>query len=505
MEVRVKWKDLKRETLAPSGVKLSYLITKENIDFPFPCGGEGVCGRCRVRFLENPPPATSVEERLLTPQELASGVRLACQAVVYHDTVVELMGADMALPQDFLLDVVDLIPRGEPPRRGKRAAALDLGTTTLALSLLDLEGPSRLATQIMSNPQRVWGGEVVSRIKAAQEGRGKDMARVVWDLLLPHLEGTSYLVVAGNAAMETILAGLSVDSLARYPFQAAFTGGQWREEPFPHYLMPLVGRFLGGDTAALLLVLDLIEAKRPALVMDLGTNAEVLLLTKKGIKAASAPAGPAFEGMGVSCGVGLVPGAITGVEKGKHGLVFHTLEGGFPIGFCGSGLLAVLAFLLREGVVDATGKIREAQELSPFWRDMRTFQGLSLGQGIILTQEDIRKVQLAKGAVTSAWRTLLDLEGRRDEPEVLYLAGAFGSALALEDLRTLGLVPQGVREVVYLGNASLVGAEAVALSQMCLERVEGLAREVEVVDLASQKGYQDIYMESLFLGEPDDS
>jgi uncharacterized 2Fe-2S/4Fe-4S cluster protein (DUF4445 family) len=232
----------------------------------------------------------------------------------------------------------------------------------------------------------------------------------------------------------------------------------------------------------------------------LGTNAEVLLLTQKGVKAASAPAGPALEGVGISSGVGLTSGGVVKVEKQGERLVFHTLGGAPPRGFCGSGLLSLMALLLREGVLDVTGRIREKGELSPFWREMRGPLGLVMEGGLTLTQEDVRKVQLAKGAVASAWRTLLSREKGEGGPGILYLAGAFGTALALEDLKILGLVPPGIERAIALGNASLVGAEAVALSEECLTRAEELVGEVEVVDLVSQEGYQDIYMASLSFG-----
>ena len=186
------------------------------------------------------------------------------------------------------------------------------------------------------------------------------------------------------------------------------------------------------------------------------------------------------------------------LEGGR--LVYQTLDGAPPRGFCGSGLLSLVALLLREGVLEATGRLKERDELPPFWREKRDSRGLVLENGLTLTQEDVRKIQLAKGAVASAWQTLMG--GRRgEEPSILYLAGAFGSALALEDLKILGMVPPGIERVVSLGNASLVGAEAVALSGECMARVEELVRGVEVVDLASQEGYQEIYMASLTFGE----
>ena len=497
MEIRVRWRGLDRETLTSPGVRLSYLLTKENIDFPFPCGGEGLCGRCKVKFLKNPPPPTPAERRLLSPFELGEGVRLACCAVVEKSTEVELLGERTVVPDDFLLDLASLVSPGHPPREGVCCCALDLGTTTLALSRLDVCQGARISVEVMANPQRVWGSDVVSRMGASLEGKEEDMVRVLWDLLLPKLEGTSYLVVAGNAVMETILAGYPVDSLARYPFESSFPGGEWKEEPVPHYFMPLVGKFLGGDAAALLLVLDLMGADRPALALDLGTNAEVLLLTHRGVRAASAPAGPAFEGVGITSGIGLSPGAVTRVEKGNGTLVFHTLNGGSPRGFCGSGLLSLVALLLREGVLEPTGRIKEREELSPFWREMRNEEGLILEGGLTLTQEDVRKVQLAKAAVASAWRVLLSMEEVLEGELTLYMAGTFGSSLPLEDLVILGLVPSQVKGLVPLGNVSLLGAEVVALSRSCLERVEELVGDVEVMDLAIWDGYQETYLESL--------
>ncbi|RLD96480.1 MAG: hypothetical protein DRI93_00810 [Aquificota bacterium] len=156
-----------------------------------------------------------------------------------------------------------------------------------------------------------------------------------------------------------------------------------------------------------------------------------------------------------------------------------------------------MALLLSEGVLEPTGRIKERGELSPFWREMRNEEGLILEGGLTLTQEDVRKVQLAKAAVASAWRVLLSMEEVLEGELTLYMAGAFGSSLPLEDLVILGLVPSQVKGLVPLGNVSLLGAEVVALSRSCLKRVEKLVGDVEVMDLALWDGYQETYLESL--------
>jgi len=497
MNIRVIWEGLDRETLAYPGVRLSYLLIKEGIDFPLPCGGEGVCGRCRVRFLENPPVPSEAEKRLLSPEDIQEGVRLACCAVVTQDTRVELLYGAYVMPQETLIPLKRLTFSGSPPRSGSKALALDLGTTTLVLSRLDLSGGEREEVLALPNPQSSWGGDVVSRMKAAMEGKRENMIRALWRSILPQTQGASYMVVSGNSVMETLLAGYPLDSLARYPFRAPFTGGEWREEPLPYYLMPLVGRFLGGDIASLILVLDLMGAGEKGVALDLGTNAEVVVWSHRGMWAASAPAGPAFEGMGVSSGVGLSLGAVVRVEREKGELYFKTIDGESPKGFCGSGLVSLMALLLGEGVIDPSGRMEERGELPFFWRVRRDDEGLTLGPGLSFTQEDVRKLQLAKGAVTSALMVLLPLAGLEKEGFPLYLAGAFGTSLEPRDLVTLGLIPQGVGEVVRLGNASLVGAEAGALSEECLRRGGELVSRVEVVDLVNQDNYQEVYLDSL--------
>ncbi len=495
MAIRVVWEGLGRGTVTHPGVKLSFLLMQEGIDFPLPCGGEGICGRCRVRFLEHPPPPSETERRILSPKELREGVRLACCAVVTQDTRVELLDSSCPLPREALSPLSELLPPDLPPREGEAALALDLGTTTLVLSRLGIKERRREKATALLNPQLSWGGDLISRIRAAIEGSSEAMAKAIWRLLSAQIRGVSYAVISGNSVMEAILAGFPLDSLARYPFVAPFKGGVWRDEPIPCYYMPVVGHFLGGDTASLLLVLDLIGVPETGVAMDLGTNAEVVAWSPKGVWATSAPAGPAFEGMGISSGVGLSSGGVAQVKKEGDTLLFRTLNGVHPRGFCGSGLISLLALLLREEVVEPSGRIKGKDELSRFWRERRDERGLCL-EGLTLTQEDVRKIQLAKGAITSALRVLLPLAGIKGKFP-LYLAGAFGSSLSVDDLVGIGVVPRCVSAVVSLGDTSLMGAEAVALSTRCLHKVEELASKVKVVDLVNRDDYQDIYLGGL--------
>ena len=497
MVIKVKWGISEREISTPPGVKLTYLLMRESINFPLPCGGEGICGQCKVRFHEAPPPPTDAEKRILSAHEIELGIRLACQALVTEETVIELMENlpwSVSSPTMQEEQFHSLI-KGGPPKPGAKVGAVDLGTTTIALSILDTESRKRKSLNIFPNPQVSWGSDVVSRIKASMDGWGEDMAKAVWNTLIPHLNEASHTVVSGNSVMESILGSHPLDSLSRYPFDPPFHAGEWREEPVVHYLMPLVGKFMGGDASSLLLVMDLLEPDTPAVALDLGTNAELIYWTGDKIWGASAPAGPAFEGVGISSGSVFAPGAVVKVEKRGENLSYKTIESEPARGFCGSGLISLMALLLAEGVIDSTGRIKPADELPSFWRERRNKEGLLLDEGLTLTQEDVRKIQLAKGAVASTLSLLLSKGD--DKRFTLYLSGAFGSSLNPRDLSVLGIVPKHADNVVILGNTSLLGAEAVALSKDCLERAQKLARRVELLEPADDPMYQEIYMNSL--------
>jgi uncharacterized 2Fe-2S/4Fe-4S cluster protein (DUF4445 family) len=501
MIIKVKWRSSEREVSTPPGVKLSYLLMKENIHFPLPCGGEGICGQCKVKFHKAPPPPTAVEQRILSVHEISQGIRLACRVLITEETVIELLEnpawsvSNPSIQWQYLHPLV----KGDPPKPGTKVGAIDLGTTTMALSILDTKERKRESLKILPNPQSLWGSDVVSRIKAGMENWEDKMAQAVWDTVTPHLNKVAFTIISGNSVMESIMAGYPLDSLSRYPFEPPFFEGEWRQNPIPHYLMPLVGKFMGGDASSLLLTLDLIGPNIPAVALDLGTNAEVIHWTRDGVWAASAPAGPAFEGVGISSGSGFSPGAVVRVERKENNLTYETVKGESAKGFCGSGLISLIALLLVEGVIDSTGRIKPPEELPHFWKRKRYEKGLLLDHRLTLTQEDVRKIQLAKGAVASIL-TLLLSKGN-DTPFSLYLAGAFGSSLNPKDLTTLGIVPENTKNVIILGNTSLLGAEAVALSKDCLERVETLARRVTLLEPVDDPMYQKIYMDSLTFPE----
>jgi len=492
------------EFSVPKGTRLKYLIIKEKIDFFFPCAGEGICGRCKVKFLKGAPAPTSYEKRLLSPDEIDKGVRLACCATLYDDAQIEPLYEEYPYFKQTLLPLSIFPIKGDPLKDKDKAFALDLGTTTLSMSLLDISKKVRISLSEEINPNIQWGEDVISRVKAAIDGKEEELKSALLKKIISMakelgLNNDFFFVASGNPVVSSILAGYPLDSLSKYPFEPAKKAGEWIEidDLGPVYFMPFIGGFLGGDAASFILVLKLIKAKSLFFAVDLGTNAEVFLFTKDKIWAASAPAGSALEGVGISCGIGVKRGAILDVKRKDQKIEIKT-QNGKAKGFCGSGLLSFVALLLNEGVIDPTGRIKPPDELGNYWRDKIRDNKVFLTSDIFVSQDDIRKIQLAKAAIQAAMYILAKkAKVSLSFIKSMYMAGRFGGYLSLDVLKTLNIAPAGIEKLSYLGNTSLLGAELVALSVENKGVLEELIHEVKVVQMIEDDEFQDIYIQKL--------
>jgi uncharacterized 2Fe-2S/4Fe-4S cluster protein (DUF4445 family) len=406
-------------------------------------------------------------------------------------------------------ELIDVIPVAKKP--GVCGLAVDLGTTTVAVELVDLESGLVLGRASGLNHQVSYGADVVSRISFAFQDRRKlrRLQRAAADVIAglareaAALSGTAMdrvydVTVAGNTAMNHFLCGVPTDSLAALPFEAAFTA----RPAFPAaevglgfnpqtrlYLAPNIRSFVGGDVSAGLTALGLDACRGNVLFVDLGTNGEVVVKKGRRMAAASTAVGPAFEGTAVSCGMLAGPGAVEAV-RWDGGFRLRTIGGVEPRGVCGSGLVDIMAVALEQGLVAADGRV-----LSPSKR-------LHLGGGLFLDQQDVRNIQLAAAAVKTAVRIVLEEAGLRfDALDRVCVAGAFGNRLDPEHARLLGLVPDvPASKVEFVGNASLAGARAMLLSREARLRAERLARRVRHLNLASRPDFQDIYAACLRFG-----
>ena len=462
-----------REVLLSGGIPLEH-----------PCGGTGLCGQCAVRIEGALSPMTREEIRL--------GRRLSCRTRLWGDGRLILPAVEALSAESTEADI--------PPSDGEGiGAAIDIGTTTVALACYDLRTGRLLASRTAANPQGTVAADVMGRIDAALHGQGDflrdQILRCVHHLLADTgLEpGIARRVLTGNTAMLYLLTGRSPRSLAFAPYTADHLFGETVElEGRPVFLPGCVSAFVGADITCALLESGICTRKETALLADIGTNGELALWKDGTLYVTSTAAGPAFEGAGISCGCQSIPGAIERVRLTAGGLCAETIGGQPPRGLCGSGLLDAIDCLLRIGIIDETGAIgTEEAEIVP---------------GIRLTRKDIRNVQLAKGAIAGGIRTLLEVSGTSAaEIRRFCIAGGFGRHLNLDAAVRIGLFPAVLRtKTEVMGNAALRGAASLLTRPEGAALIEAMRGMARVVDLGGSPLFQKHYIDSMALGRLED-
>ena len=417
------------------------------------------------------------------------------------------------------------------------AIAVDLGTTTIAASLLDLSTGARLAAAGSLNPQRIYGADVVSRLASACASPDSlsEMARLVnaeLERLAGELlvsagaapESVATVAIAGNPAMEHLLLGLPVTSLAFPPYRPLSTesrristvGLGW-QTAVDAYIFPQPGGFVGGDLVAFLYGAGVTghQSFRPSrvpvtshrLFLDLGTNGEIALSTGERTYATSAAAGPAFEGGNLSCGMAALPGAVSGVTIEGERVGLTVIGGGIPLGICGSGVIETVAALLRAGVLAATGRLlspaeipsnlanrvvsRDGETAFLLYRDARS--------EVLLTQGDIRQVQLAKAAIRAGVEVLFERARiRYDAVREVVLTGSFGSRLVPEGVKNVGIFPgKMVEKCSFVTDGALAGVERALAVPGGFDAVDDLAAALRVVPLSGTPAFEKHFLEQM--------
>jgi uncharacterized 2Fe-2S/4Fe-4S cluster protein (DUF4445 family) len=520
------------EVEAREGMSLFECAEAASVPVPTSCFKQGRCRECLVEVEEGAALLTAP-----APQEshLGGRFRLSCRArltspegrVRCHTLrrgglriETETLGLanaegrlDPAVTRDGRRVLLEgaLLAEAEGPLHG---LAVDVGTTTVALRLYDLESGALRATHSFENPQRFGGSDIMARIRYDEENGERLLQRTLLAYLghaiesLPCEPRTVYeMVVVGNTTMRDLFFGLDVSPIGQMPYrsvtEAAFRAGNspttalekkakaLRLPIHPEarvYGLPLVASHVGADAAACLLATGLHESDEVAAVLDIGTNTELFVGNRHRILAASCPAGPAFEGGGVACGMPALDGAIERVRIAPEGGVeTRVIGGGAPLGICGSGLVDLLSELLRTGRMNEQGRLLD--EDGPFVVDS--------AHGIVFSEPDVNELAQAKGANVAGLRIVLDTYGiELSEVARVDLAGGFARHLDVSAARRVGLVPdlpQGrIRQV---GNAALEGA-AIALRSVSRRRaLEGVVRGIEHVRLETHPRFFDVFVD----------
>ncbi|MFP4053717.1 MAG: ASKHA domain-containing protein [Phycisphaerae bacterium] len=413
--------------------------------------------------------------------------------------------------------------------------AVDIGTTTVAATLVDLAGGQELAVAACMNPQVRFGDDVLSRIMLASKGPDelktlqRGIIEAVGELIDELCRQASFepddiceIAFAGNTTMQHLLCGIDPTPLGTVPFAPAVARGLLLRAAelgisiHPRgtaQVMPVIGGFVGGDTVAGVLATGLPTGELPAMLVDIGTNGEIVLATEDGtLHAASTAAGPAFEGARISCGMRAADGAIEKVAFDGGPLQVSVIGGGKASGLCGSALVDVAAILLEAGIVTPEGRMLLPEELPAAVPEalrcrLRQREGDVAfqiagedGSEVVLTQRDIRELQLASGAIRAGVSILLRQAGlEATDLKRVCIAGGLGSFIRRSGAQRIGLIPGGIphERIHYVGNAALQGARAALLSTAFRTSAEKLAREARHVELSQDMDFQMEFAEAM--------
>ncbi|MDR2339254.1 MAG: ASKHA domain-containing protein [Deltaproteobacteria bacterium] len=561
---------------AENGVTLFKALTDADLRLDAPCGGKGKCGKCVVTATGELSVPNSQEIKFA---EGNASRRLACQALVLGDVELRLEGEGAFKsmkslgehePYDFdpplkeidleildrqdptgCLDIRDIttdsiralneialvdstysrgravvwegelleswpIDKDNDRRTGPLAAAFDLGTTGLALAVIDLSENRIIAIDTALNPQVVMGGDVISRITETYDSH--DNLLRLQSLGLEGLAGMvtsavgnvlgrdiSAAVVSGNSTMQHLLAAVNPKNLAQAPYRPVFThmldishlAPRLNISPNAKVLMaPMISSYVGGDIVAGILAVQLQKRKGTVVFIDIGTNGEIVISRDGKLVATSCAAGPALEGMNILCGTRAVTGAIDSfvMEEG-YNYKYTTIGDAPAMGICGSALIDICAFLVKHKVINKGGRMKNPADKELLGEGGRFW----LTDKVFLDQLDVRQVQLAKGAIAAAMEMLMERLGLTlANIDEIVIAGSFGYHLRADSLRYISLIPPDYEgPVTFVGNSSLAGSARLLCNRDSIRQVNDIIKEVEVIELGFDPKFQEEFVKHL--------
>ena len=593
-EFTINFKDQKKKVKVPQGTDLLTAAIKSGIMVHAACGGEGICGKCKVIVdkkeilacqtivesdLDVKIPKGSLEAHTKLAhesEEFTKGVVLKRENAFEFSPLVRKVYIELSRPtqddnssdldrvcreishrfnnihistnlanlkhlsevlsdsdfkvtitiayKDEALDIVTIEP-GDTTK-SNYGFAFDIGTTTVAGQLIDLNSKDILGTRIAFNKQAIYGSDVISRIIYASnpEGLSKLSEAVLDNINEMILDITSaknialsdaYCVVcAGNMTMMHLLLKIDPAKIRKAPYipttaifetiHAPEAGIEINPKGIAAFL-PGVTTYVGGDIVAGVIACGLAENDELSLLIDIGTNGEIVLGNRDWMMGAAASAGPAFEGSGLKCGMKAVNGAIQRVEIDENFNVKATTVGGVkPKGICGSGYIDLLCQMLKRGIIGKNGKMENSIK-SKNIRKTETGYEFTLTKNVVITEDDIENIKRSKGAIYSAIISLLNkVEKPLGDIKKIYIAGGFGNYLNIENAIFIGLLPDTDRsKYEFIGNSSLAGARMSLLSHDAFVKAHEIYKNITYVDLSSEPNYMDEYVAALFFPHTD--
>ncbi len=494
-------------------VRLSQAVRESGFSLAMPCNGNGKCGKCRVQVEGACSPLQEEEQRLLG-ERAGEGWRLACLAFAEGDCVVRIPEqGETSIVSDGYLPAFEKNPIGS-----RYGFAVDIGTTTVVVYCYDLQTCGLAGKATFPNPQSPYGADVISRIQSSLDGKGQQLReKIVFALEQAFLDlcrqegiprdAVDAMVITGNTTMLYLLCGRDVEPLSHAPFQirefyGRDAGDELRFTAFPQarvYLPRCISAFVGADITCSILSSDIVRQPGASLMVDIGTNGEMALYHDGNLYCCSTAAGPAFEGAKISHGCPAVRGAVNKVWAENGALRYETIGGAPAIGLCGTGLIDAVAAFVKTGLIDETGRIDDEAE-NGFAGLVTEYDGqpaVRIGDsGVLVTQPDLRAVQLAKAAICAGIHSLIHEAGLQEEDiGHLYLAGGFGSFIDRQSAGDMGLIPPRFVPVTkVLGNAAGMGATMILQSAEKRAESAALAKRAGYVELSTSPFFMEQYV-----------
>ena len=498
------------------------MLQEKNEYISAPCNGNGICGKCIVRYKSGATEPTKQDREFLSEKQLEQGYRLACQSYPTEEYKVEIPELEETIEvlsqwenqrtEEILKNTAE--GTAEKTENALYGICIDIGTTTLAALLVNLETEADCQTAVSVNHQRTYGSDVLSRISASNGGKKweiqrcirQDLQKLIRELLQKEKiteQQIQRIVIAGNTTMCHLLRGFSCETLGVAPFlpvdlswmegsAADFLG--MKELDTKVVILPGISAFVGADIMAGIAKMNMHRSEGYHLLLDIGTNGEMVLGNCRHMYVTSTSAGPAFEGGNISCGMASIPGVISHVfmeETGKAGFqVIGETDGENKkqqaIGICGTGMIDLVYELRKHQMIDEHGT----------YSDLYFDTGYELAEKVKFTQNDIRELQMAKAAIRAGVDILVKKAGITfDEVDDCYLAGGFGTKIDIKKAAGIGLIPKELEmKTIPAGNTVLAGTKEVLLGRISKEELEKIQTMAEVINLAEENDFEELYL-----------
>lgn len=486
-------------------------LHREGVHFPVSCGGNGLCGKCKIGLLNGELEISKEDKILFTEKELEQGYRLSCKAIPLKDCRILIQNRqekDFSVVSEYETKEEGIQLRND----SEYVMAIDIGTTTLAFQIIGKQSKKIINTYTSVNHQRNFGADVISRMKASNEGKREQLCNSIRSDLRKGirevLKGNEWLkemvrtiAIGANTTMGHLLMNYSCEGLGVYPFTPVNISTirtdcktllGLEDVKADIILLPGISTYAGGDISSGLLTHNFSCNGKVCMLIDLGTNGEMAIGNKDKILCTSAAAGPAFEGGNISWGVGSIHGAICNVDLSKEGINITTIGNKPPVGICGTGVVEMVSELIKMEFIDETGLFIE-----DYFENGYVLGTDLQGKSITFTQKDIREIQLAKAAVRAGIEVIIKRYGiTYDEIDKVYLAGGFGYKMDVEKAISIGLFPKEFRgKIQAVGNSSLAGAVEYLLNENADEQIEKIIGKAEEINLSGDKNFNKYYMD----------